>query len=257
MKLILSAALAALFLVINNAQATEYTGCLSKGGTINKIAIGSEPARRCRGRNQQEISWNAVGPPGADGADGNDGNDGTNGTNGNDGLDGFVVYAIGDIGPAGGWVFYVTDDGIHGLEAAPADQDIPSNPGAGTDWGCSGTEITGAESHAIGAGAIITDDIIRGCPPTAIAAALADLYVSPSGYFDWYLPTNIELNAMYLNIGQGSTTTIGNVGGFAGDLYWSSTEVDVNRVRVLDFTNGFQTSDGKVSKNEVRAVRAI
>ena len=31
-------------------------------------------------------------------------------------------YAIGDPGPAGGIVFYVTDNGTRGLEAAPVDQ---------------------------------------------------------------------------------------------------------------------------------------
>ena len=45
-------------------------------------------------------------------------------------------YAIGDLGPAGGIVFYVTDGGVHGLEAAPEDQ------GSGA-WGCYGT-LTGA-----------------------------------------------------------------------------------------------------------------
>ena len=33
-----------------------------------------------------------------------------------------TTYVVGDVGPAGGIVFYVTDGGLHGLEAAPADQ---------------------------------------------------------------------------------------------------------------------------------------
>ena len=40
-----------------------------------------------------------------------------------------VTYEIGDTGPAGGIVFYVTDGGLHGLEAAPEDQDRG-------EWGC-------------------------------------------------------------------------------------------------------------------------
>lgn len=40
-----------------------------------------------------------------------------------------VVYAIGDTGPAGGIVFYVTEGGIHGLEAAQVDQGY-------APWGC-------------------------------------------------------------------------------------------------------------------------
>ncbi|MBP8084514.1 MAG: hypothetical protein KAZ87_15050 [Spirochaetes bacterium] len=34
-----------------------------------------------------------------------------------------VTYAIGDTGPSGvGFVFYITDGGLHGLEVAPVDQ---------------------------------------------------------------------------------------------------------------------------------------
>jgi len=36
-----------------------------------------------------------------------------------------TVYAIGDTGAADGIVFYITDGGLHGLEAAPVDQAIP------------------------------------------------------------------------------------------------------------------------------------
>jgi len=32
-----------------------------------------------------------------------------------------TYYAVGDTGPAGGIVFYTSDGGLHGLEAAPAD----------------------------------------------------------------------------------------------------------------------------------------
>ena len=41
---------------------------------------------------------------------------------------GSVTYAIGDTGPAGGKVFYVSNGGINGLEAAPSDS-------AETAWG--------------------------------------------------------------------------------------------------------------------------
>ena len=42
------------------------------------------------------------------------------------------VYAIGDLGPAGGIVFYVSDGGTHGLEIGP-DELGPSQVGVG--WG--------------------------------------------------------------------------------------------------------------------------
>jgi hypothetical protein len=46
MKLISLAAFAALLLVFNNAQATVYTGCLTMGGNVNKVAVGIEKWRK-------------------------------------------------------------------------------------------------------------------------------------------------------------------------------------------------------------------
>jgi hypothetical protein len=62
-----------------------------------------------------------------------------------------VTYAIGDDGPAGGKVFYVTNGGLHGLEAAPVDQSDAA------EWGCFENNVTGAVGTAIGTGAQNTD----------------------------------------------------------------------------------------------------
>ncbi len=51
---------------------------------------------------------------------------------------GDVYYTIGDEGPAEGVVFYITDGGLHGLEAVT----IPSRWGS---WGCNGTSVSGAD----------------------------------------------------------------------------------------------------------------
>ncbi len=87
---------------------------------------------------------------------------------------GDVNYAIGDAGPAGGIVFYITpgSGGLHGLEAASTDQD----GGSGVPWGCYGTEITGADGIAVGTGAQNTSDILAGCSEVGTAAKLADAY---------------------------------------------------------------------------------
>lgn len=164
------------------------------------------------------------------------------------------TYAIGDTGPAGGFVFYVTTDGLHGLEAAPVDQST------GAEWGCWDIGIAGAEGTAMGTGARNTDDVIRGCSTTGIAAALAAEYVSPSGYFDWYLPSRDELALMYQNIGPGNTIDP-NVGGFASsgiDIYWSSSEYSDGNAWNQVFGNGNQnTNYDKYDTNRVRAVRAF
>jgi hypothetical protein len=82
------------------------------------------------------------------------------------------IYLIGDNGPAGGKVFYITDGGLHGLEAAPVDQ-----ASSGAFWGCQGTNMTGASSEALGTGATNTSAIVAGCNEANIAAKIADDYI--------------------------------------------------------------------------------
>ena len=59
-------------------------------------------------------------------------------------------YAVGDVGPAGGFVFYENPnfaaDGWRYLEAAPFDQS------AGAKWGCFRRAIEGARGTAVGTG---------------------------------------------------------------------------------------------------------
>ena len=75
MKLISSAALAALFLVFSNAQATELTGCLTIGGLLKLVAEDSVPAKPC-GPNETQVTLGGgggVGPPGPPGPSGGGG----------------------------------------------------------------------------------------------------------------------------------------------------------------------------------------
>lgn len=156
------------------------------------------------------------------------------------------TYVIGDTGPAGGVVFYVTAFGHHGLEAAPADQAIPFNPGA--EWGCVGKTITGADGTAIGTGAQNTADILAGCTESGIAARLAADYTL-NGFAGWFLPSKDELNELYLNRAV--------VGGFASNLYWSSSEFSGFGAWSQDFASGGQYDFGKDGAFGVRAVRAF
>jgi hypothetical protein len=158
------------------------------------------------------------------------------------------TYEVGQTGPAGGVVFYVTDGGLHGLEAAPTDQ-------GNARYGCFETSIAGADGIAVGTGEQNTADILIGCAEPRMAAAVTDTYALGS-YTDWFLPSKDELNLMFLNIGQGSTT-IGNVGGFVNGRYWSSTEVGSNIAREQHFNGGSQGSSGKNSMLSIRAVRAF
>ena len=165
-----------------------------------------------------------------------------------------TLYEIGDDGPAGGIVFYVTNGGLNGLEAAPVDQFTF------TEWGCRTILITGADGTEIGTGAQNTLDIVAGCPQGLIAAEIAADYTSPSGFSDWFLPSKDELNLMFTNLhlnGLGSFTNDCNSRGRC--VYWSSSEIATNQVWVEQFSPGnFQLMDTKEDANyKVRAIRAF
>lgn len=65
----------------------------------------------------------------------------------------------------------------------------------------------------------------------------------------WRLPTKDELNLIYENKDV--------VGGFANNVYWSSTENATNYAWLQDFSNGPQSNASKNYPLYVRAVRAL
>ncbi len=77
-------------------------------------------------------------------------------------------FAPGDIGPAGGFIFYVNPnsaaDGWRYLEAAPFDQS------AGAKWGCFRRVIDGARGTAVGTGRQNTADMLAACTEPGTAA---------------------------------------------------------------------------------------
>ena len=154
-----------------------------------------------------------------------------------------TTYQIGDPGPAGGKVFYLTDaSGEHGMEAAPVDQ-------VGYAWGCNGYFV-GGTSTAIGTGKANTTAIINAqCHPHLTAASIAASY-SLNGNSDWYLPSKDELNLLY------AQKTV--VGGFANVFYWSSTELYSNGAWNQNFLSGNQLYNAKdYTQINIRAVRAF
>ena len=152
-----------------------------------------------------------------------------------------VVYAIGDTGPAGGKVFYITGGGLHGLEAAPVDQ-------SDAEWGCDGVNLAGASRTAVGAGVPNTADIVWGCDGAVTTAAdIADAYTL-NGYYDWFLPSKDELELLYQQKNY--------VGGFVG-VYWSSSEHSSDAAWFRNFTDNWRNVAGKDNIIGVRAVRAF
>ena len=163
-----------------------------------------------------------------------------------------LIYAIGDVGPAGGWVFYVDEDGLHGLEAAPDDQS------GGVRWWNGTYTNTEALGKGVGAGEMNTMLIIanQGHNSNSYAAGIcANLVITNAGvdYGDWYLPSEYELNLMYTKL------YLAGVGHFyKWGYYWSSTEYDINHAYYRSFRDGTEGFDAKQSdETRVRAARAF
>ena len=154
-----------------------------------------------------------------------------------------TVYAIGDTGPVGGIVFYITDGGLHGLEAAPVDQGAEK-------WCSPSVTLFGANGTAIGTGAQNTADIIdAGCGQYgSVAATLADAYTL-NGFSDWFLPSREELRELYLNRAV--------VGGFASYFYWSSSRDTGLTAWYFNFITGSASNTYTQYDYKVRAIRSF
>ncbi len=179
-----------------------------------------------------------------------------------------AVYSLRDRGPAGGWIFYDKgsySDGWRYLEAAPSNQTTQEWGTQSRDPNTTRFMVTGADGTAIGTGKQNTFDIIAANNSMAEndffritdkAAEECDSYSITNTnigitYTDWFLPSQDELNAMYVNLHQQG------VGGFNNGSYWSSSEYNANFAWAQSFTSGFQSHHIKGNANRVRAVRAF
>ena len=155
-------------------------------------------------------------------------------------------YAIGDIGPSGvGIVFYITDGGLHGLEAALSDQ---STFQVWIEGGSTQSTLNGNTSTAIGTGLANSNAIIAQSGHTGSAAKVCRDY-NGGGKTDWFLPSKDELTQLYW---QKNT-----VGGFPNGGYWSSSENSSNYAWFIDFGVGVYGGVWKDGFLRVRAVRAF
>jgi hypothetical protein len=161
-----------------------------------------------------------------------------------------IGYSLGDIGPAGGLIFYINpnyeNDGWHYLEAAPCDQST------GIKWNNGINIETGATATKVGAGKTNTQIIINNQSEGRYAAQLcSDLTIS--GYSDWFLPSKDELDLMYKNLKRA------DLGDFSY-FYWSSSEStwSSNYAWMQYFYDGSHGEGDKGMNNiRVRAARAF
>jgi hypothetical protein len=149
----------------------------------------------------------------------------------------------------GGIVFYVYDNGQHGLIAATSDQSLSMRSYAGTSTN------TMTYADGVNAGKANTAIIIanQGYGDAATYAARVcneySVTVSSVTYADWYLPSKYELNLLYLQKVV--------VGGFANSTYWSSTEYSNDYAWYENFASGNQIYGSKSNTLYVRAIRAF
>ena len=161
---------------------------------------------------------------------------------------------VGYTGPGGGIVFYVDltrPAGSQYFEAACAGwqnncDGATADPRA--EWGCYGNSIPGADGLVIGTGEQNTADILAECLTVGIAADLADDY-SHNTLDDWFLPSQDELNQMYIQ-----RTAIG---GFSTDAYRSSSELADYDAWSRVFSCNVQNLNCKYFTGYVRPVRAF
>jgi hypothetical protein len=152
--------------------------------------------------------------------------------------DGSCVSAIGQY-YQGGIIAYIDATGLHGLIVSP---DIGN-----ASWGCSGTNLPGADGTAIGAGNQNTIDIINGCMDSTAASLCGNLVLN--GYSDWFLPSKDELYQLYLN-----TNLMPGVIAWSA-IHFSSSEADATGAWLQIFSNGSQQNGSKNNVYPVIAVR--
>jgi TolB-like protein len=159
------------------------------------------------------------------------------------------TYNIGDIGPAGGIIFYnrgFVADGWQYLEAAPAGTDFTAQ------WGANGQNVTGTDT-ATSSGKRNTQLIMNRLNQLGESGRAVQICVDMdiNGYKDWFLPSKDELNLMYQNLHQKG------LGIFGGDKYWSASQHGNATAWNQSFSDGIQYYSYKKNTCSVRAVRAF
>jgi len=124
--------------------------------------------------------------------------------------------AVGDTGPGGGVVVIIPS--TSGNSTGKYFEMLGTDTGSSLPW-CNVKTVTGITAASIGSGASNTTAMVGACSSGAGNTVHA---LTVNGFSDWFLPSDGELQAAlkagsYLGLTTGST-----------NLYWSSTEYDIN-----------------------------
>ena len=168
---------------------------------------------------------------------------------------------IGDEGPGGGTIFYISESGFncganfsttgsptggkcHYLEAAHNNEFLEPWSGNTVSW-------IGTTLPDIGSGLLNTLAMVEQNETPSRAGTLALDYVSPNGTSDWYLPSKDELHQLFL-----IRASVPNVA-MLSQYYWSSTEFDSWNVWIEHFYYPEQKIDWKDSRCFSKFIRAF
>lgn len=170
-------------------------------------------------------------------------------------------YKLGDKGPGGGYVFYYLEEGFpvtvdgkkeifHYLECSPMEL-------GNICWcSCSSPYCNIATIDGVGAGKDNTARIISASHPggkvtasNCAAYACNEYFTGTTKAGEWYLPSKIELDLIYVNLVK--------TGIIKSDVWhWSSSQFNNTYAWLQRFSDGYQ--DAHKSYNScVRAVRAF
>ncbi|MCF6279662.1 MAG: cadherin domain-containing protein [Flavobacteriaceae bacterium] len=163
------------------------------------------------------------------------------------------LHEIGEF-KFGGVIFWVNAANNEGyvvsINNLGTTSSIQWNDGPNTD--------TGAIATAIGTGQANTTAIVSSQGAGTYAAQVCD-DLSLNGFSDWFLPSQNELNEVYINKAIiNATSTVNGGTNFDIHWYWTSTQQDgnLNNAYYQFFGSGTQALNLKANSARVRAVRA-
>jgi hypothetical protein len=169
------------------------------------------------------------------------------------------AYEIGDVGPAGGNIFYIDESSefkdFDYLESAPA-----SCEGQEVLWALTADELDAAiklvstwEEATVGSGKGNTEAMLAAGSnfyETNTASGFAHS-LDCGGQSDWFVPSKSELDLMYQNLAKQK------IGDFTTGYYWSSSAYEYGRAWNQPFSVGEAFDGNKDGKFAVRPIRAF
>lgn len=155
-------------------------------------------------------------------------------------------YKIGDVGPAGGIIFYINaDDSMPWKYLEAATKDLNGKFFFGKNAKLS-------TSTSIGSGEANSETInSKNNSSNGKTAATACLEYEEGGFTDWFLPSRDELEIMVKNIKKNSSANLKK------DNYWSSSAFTTSFAYGYSMTKGKVNTDSMSSMCYVRPIRAF